>query len=763
MLYAKTEPPVSLMSHSMNVGDVMKDISERSNMGHIVERLGFNFTEDELTEVMYLTGLFHDVGKLHPIWQDECQKYIESRIEDFNPPHHSARSAATYRNTLKELSYDEKLSNAAVVAVLHHHTDFTNRNMRKQEISKLSTSEEYNNNLSQAFNSTSYEPKMRRQDIVDLKKYRKNIPNYYDWKFGYMVHLILSTLVQADHYCSKKETMSTNPDYMLPKFGDSEDFKLYEDLRPFQSQIQDEIGCNSLVGYAGCGEGKTHAACQWSKAKLQKQEADRIVFALPTKTTANNLMMTLSGDEDRLPTDKVGLYHSGNETFYESLRNEENEIEMPIAKGRVDWFQKPYTVTTVDHVLNTLVNNYKYSNVARGNLLRSAVVFDELHAYDNYTAGNIVSCISKLQKLRIPWMVTSATIPSYISDSLPDQATNVMSSGCLTEGQKREPYKLETRDEEMELSKIKEFAEKDGVDRLMVVRNTIPDARETANFLSDHFDVTYFSGEFPNIDRRPKEKIIEDYFNIRDSQARNEHGTKILVSTQVCEISLDIDVDILLSDPCPIDSFLQRAGRVHRDGHYIDSNQCDCGACSRRQSTRYKAILFNLPSEPPLYPYAEELGKEWDIIKSTYNVVQQYDQPYNFPSSVSLVDKVYDEIDLRINTTTYGREMINDLLYGEMREHNRFEVRETQNYKVSVLAESYKRQNSDEYVSVSEVAENITDIGEAYEFFNRHSIPLPNYVINSDEVQKRDSIDIFSDFNIPVYSVKYSFEDGVMF
>ncbi|MGI6317260.1 MAG: hypothetical protein ACOX1J_00725 [Dethiobacteria bacterium] len=61
--------------------------------------------------------------------------------------------------------------------------------------------------------------------------------------------------------------------------------------------------------------------------------------------------------------------------------------------------------------------------------------------------------------------------------------------------------------------------------------------------------------------RELEELIVETYMpNKKD----REKAPCIVVSTQVVEASLDIDADIMFTEPAPVDSLIQRMGRVYR-------------------------------------------------------------------------------------------------------------------------------------------------------------------------------------------------------
>lgn len=69
------------------------------------------------------------------------------------------------------------------------------------------------------------------------------------------------------------------------------------------------------------------------------------------------------------------------------------------------------------------------------------------------------------------------------------------------------------------------------------------------------------------IKENENEFVIKGWFS--NPKPQNENEGKILVATQVVEASLDLDADILFTEICPLDSLVQRMGRVARRYFYI--------------------------------------------------------------------------------------------------------------------------------------------------------------------------------------------------
>jgi CRISPR-associated endonuclease/helicase Cas3 len=57
------------------------------------------------------------------------------------------------------------------------------------------------------------------------------------------------------------------------------------------------------------------------------------------------------------------------------------------------------------------------------------------------------------------------------------------------------------------------------------------------------------------------------FFDKRNLERRIFEYPRIMVSTQVIEVSLDIDYDVMFTEACYMDSLVQRAGRINRRGN----------------------------------------------------------------------------------------------------------------------------------------------------------------------------------------------------
>ena len=98
--------------------------------------------------------------------------------------------------------------------------------------------------------------------------------------------------------------------------------------------------------------------------------------------------------------------------------------------------------------------------------------------------------------------------------------------------------------------------------------NTVKRAQEIFRKLQNLFndkgypqeDLMLIHGRFTFGDRSRLERRLTD-------TKRSSNLPKILVATQIVEVSLDIDYDVMFTEACYPDSLVQRAGRINRRGN----------------------------------------------------------------------------------------------------------------------------------------------------------------------------------------------------
>jgi CRISPR-associated endonuclease/helicase Cas3 len=93
------------------------------------------------------------------------------------------------------------------------------------------------------------------------------------------------------------------------------------------------------------------------------------------------------------------------------------------------------------------------------------------------------------------------------------------------------------------------------VDRAQSVYDQLGRALE-----SEGITVELLHGRFNGRDRLAKERLVRDAAGSKSEKRR----AIVLVATQAVEVSLDIDLDTIYSDPAPLEALVQRFGRINR-------------------------------------------------------------------------------------------------------------------------------------------------------------------------------------------------------
>ena len=191
-------------------------------------------------------------------------------------------------------------------------------------------------------------------------------------------------------------------------------------------------------------------------------------------------------------------------------------------------------------------------------LADSAVIIDEVHSFDQ----RMFDClIAFLQNFQMPVLCMTATLPPRRIEQLQAAGLKLYRASEDAELHKIEShprYRLEPVTGWGEAMEQAIAAYRNG-QRVLWVVNRVAECQRIAGLLETMLGVevlTYHS-RFRLLDRKDVHAATVAAFQQKDKPA-------IAVTTQVCEMSLDLDADVLISEVAPIPSLVQRFGRANR-------------------------------------------------------------------------------------------------------------------------------------------------------------------------------------------------------
>jgi len=378
------------------------------------------------------------------------------------------------------------------------------------------------------------------------------------------------------------------------------------------------------------GAGKTEAALVLAHRLMAEGRGDGIYIGLPTMATANAMYHRMHQTWTRLYQDasrpSLMLAHSArslSDTFTDSLWDDtppgvnESGDEIALAQGCAAWFADSRKkalladvgVGTLDQALMAVLP-FRHQNLRLLGLNHKILIADEIHAYDAYTGrllealieahtagGNSTILLSATLSQRQRQRFTAAFIRA--SASMPIAPGSVHHDyPWLTQvtTQRITGYPVATRpavarrvgidwveQEEDCLARIKQAVAKGQC--VAWIRNTVDDAIRSYQQLRGSIpddSLLLFHSRFAFQDRLKIENQTLAWFG---KTSHYQRSGKVLIATQVIEQSLDIDLDVLISDLAPVDLLIQRAGRLQRHVRAADGQVLTHGVDERPAPT----------------------------------------------------------------------------------------------------------------------------------------------------------------------------------
>ncbi len=327
-------------------------------------------------------------------------------------------------------------------------------------------------------------------------------------------------------------------------------------------QKQSSVHRGNLILRAPTGSGKTDAGLGW--AQLNQKYNGRLFYVLPTQASINAMYKTI-GSKDYFGKENVGLLHSRSGSVLYYLMSEdptsdkiENQNRARTLKSIAREMYYPIRVCTPHQILRYSLQGSGWEQML-SEFPNSCFIFDEVHAYDPTLFGLTMATAKFITKMGGTVMFLSATLPSFLRNMISNEIPGI---DFIEPDPVKDRKILEKKRHEI---KIQSGTMLDNIDFIvseankhkntLVVCNYVRTAQLVYSLLKDRVKGTILlHGQFNRQDRNEKENGIMNQL------------PKILVSTQVVEVSLNIDFDIGFSEPAPLDALVQRMGRINRYG-----------------------------------------------------------------------------------------------------------------------------------------------------------------------------------------------------
>ena len=560
-------------------------------------------TEDEklrLLDDVVLALAFHDVGKAATGFQNVLRK----KADNWRGWRHEILSASF-------ASAVPTMTEAVIFAVLTHHKSIPNDSLRSErralvrEFIPIGEAEEFQpwRKMKKEWhdNYDSFHEswlricnEIERRDLVDVK----SLPSLRldeAWlersasAFGQLrkksfeerryFSLLRGLVMVCDHMASGHYRPNMIVDGLLMTSRSRILDGMHQHSRAFQNVMAETKG--SAILRAPTGSGKTEAALLWASQNAEKNS--RMYYVLPNIASINAMFERLKvayGEKS------VGLLHSRARAAIYRLLDSGEDLESKLSDQKTSkmlsglahsiWF--PVRVCTPHQVLRFSLRGRGWEPML-AEFPNSIFIFDEIHAYDPRLVGQILATAKLVKKWNAKCAFLSATMPSFLSNLIRQYVlvTSTMDEtrpNLITPDPNLDRDILEKKRHILicDNGTLLDFTPRIIEDmqnglKVLVVCNTVRASQEVFEQLCDRLGkktssegldtlIMLIHSRFTRQDRNEKEiKIMK-----RESQPR------ILVATQVVEVSLDISYDVAYLEPAPIDAAIQRMGRVNRMG-----------------------------------------------------------------------------------------------------------------------------------------------------------------------------------------------------
>lgn len=366
-----------------------------------------------------------------------------------------------------------------------------------------------------------------------------------------------------------------------------------EKQRGFQKQVGTSLAeGHSVLQVAPTGLGKTRAAIEpFTSGDGNSILSTRLLYTLPLRSLAEGVCQELVG----LLAARAQLTVPQGLTDCRELRKwlaSSSGISVGMHYGEKPEshiFSERAGITTIDQYLAAFagaplssftdtttgwrLGRAKVGHAVAGAVLTSYSVFDEVHLLDpKYGLQLLMAVLNQRRRWGLLSTVSTATLPDTVIEYLtsdPDGSELTLVQPSREDIASRDDHRRVTLELAQDLRELPQeellHLCRSGLEqqsKVILFANTVERALRYYQALKGEIGserIMLIHSRFAPDDRSRKEEQVREWFG-KDSRV----AERLLVTTQVAEAGLNISAPLVISELCPADSLVQRAGRCAR-------------------------------------------------------------------------------------------------------------------------------------------------------------------------------------------------------
>lgn len=642
-LWAKSKG-TTIREHTNKLLDNLENLKKhyRKEIQELIPRELPDKLKERFWEILWLACEYHDYGKIHCKFQEKLGNESVKPIRGLPEVRHNLLSPLFVVYLCEE---DELTKDIVSLLVLHHHP-VENNLIKIDEVADV-IQREFRQNFGFGFDISSMKLLLKMPEERYIKE---AIAEEFGIEYIPLLkyyRLLKGLLLRIDHASSSKHAQEVEDEPPGDTLNFVDDFFKKQGRTPYEMQIfvRDNRDKN-LVIIAPTGAGKTEAGFIY----LQKKG----FFMLPYRVSANGIYMRAEG----MFGDYAGLLHSSALSYV--LEREENREDIQNNQEGTAFlnyflsrnFAKPIIVSTPDQLMH-FVFRYKGFEKYYATALYSRLVIDELQSYDPITLAFIVQGLEVLAQNGGKFLVMTATFPEFLRERFESMGVEFKTFNT----QEKPYHHVQVIDDSIDnyMEKMIELSQKA---KVLVVVNTVRKAVE----LKEKFEraglqnVKLLHSRFILQHRKKKEIEIMRFFNSQ------EKG--LWITTQLAEVSLDLDADYLFTELSTADSLIQRMGRCNRKGQkstdepnvFIFTKDCS-GVGPVYYKHLHERTLRNLKNGLWDWDF------KWKLVEKVYSESALKGTEYwkNFRRAESYIKNLWEGADSLIRSKSEAQDLSRDI------------------------------------------------------------------------------------------------------